>query len=66
MTVKSFQADVWSLSSSSFADEGLTLETPVLKLFTVAKFTLSPQLIILNHPEKKAEVMFLMGMNPLN
>ena len=32
------------------SDKYLTLETTALKLFTMTKFTLSTQLIILNHP----------------
>ena len=58
-TEKSFKADFSSASPSSErmadvfrSDEGLTLETPALKLCR-GQFTLSTQLIILNYPEVK-------------
>ena len=48
------KADVSSVCSSSIrSDEGLTLEISTFKLFTMANFSLSTQLIILNYPEKR-------------
>ena len=50
-TEKSLKADVSSVSpSSNRSDERLTLQTSAFKLFTVANFTLSTQLITRNYP----------------